>query len=486
MNPVSEITKLRRNILTRVARWALNKPLDEQPTDEVIRNMVMEMIPDGPARYRCCIYKERAVAEAWIRIITGLEASEQVVTVIPEACNGCSLNKYFVTDACQNCVAHSCRNSCPKKAISVLQNRAYIDNNSCVECGICAKNCPYHAIVEISRPCERSCDMGAIKVDECRRAVIDLDKCVSCGMCVAVCPFGAITDTSKILDVVKALRIKEQPMVAIVAPSLPGQFGPKATPGHIKTAILKLGFDGVVEAALGADVVAKQDAEEIRNHPESKLMTNSCCPAYAKAVTIKLPEIAGKISDTPSPMRVTGRLVKERYANKVTTVFIGPCIAKKAEATLGGEIDMALTFEELSALFAASDIDPANHVPADMNDASPYGRLFAKAGGVSAAVTRHLPDVSMEVLQVQGIEHGLAALRSAANALKGTRTADSDKFTFIECMACEGGCVGGPGTLVRSNVAARAVEAFSNLANTGTRNNALGIFEAGLKGNRSA
>lgn len=94
---------------------------------------------------------------------------------------------------------------------------------------------------------------------------IDLDKCVSCGMCVAVCPFGAITDTSKISDVAEALRVKEQPMVAIVAPSLPGQFGPKATPGHIKTAILKLGFDGVVEAALGADVVAKQEAEEIRS-----------------------------------------------------------------------------------------------------------------------------------------------------------------------------------------------------------------------------
>ncbi|MBM7854270.1 [FeFe] hydrogenase (group B1/B3) [Desulfohalotomaculum tongense] len=464
MNPASEITKLRREVLSKVAHWAFEKPLDQKISEKDIKNIVEEIVPDGPPRYRCCIYKERAIAEHRVKIAMGEGPKGQIVTVIPEACNGCSLNKYVVTDACQNCVAHPCRNSCPKKAISVIQNRAFIDNSSCVECGICARSCPYHAIVEITRPCERSCGVGAVTVDENRSVVIDMEKCVSCGMCVSVCPFGAITDTSQMCDVIKNLRKKEQPLVAIIAPAIAGQFGPKVTPGHIKSALLKLGFDDVVEAAYGADIVAEQEAEEIKEHYDHKLMTNSCCPAYASAVKQNLPELADKLSTSLSPMRVAGQVIKDKYQNKVTTVFIGPCIAKKAEAAWGDEIDMVLTFEELVAIFEAAGINPLEHIPAEMEGVSPYGRLFARAGGVTEAVTSHLPeDMALEVIKVQGLKNCLSTLKKAA------MKPSDDKFTFVECMACDSGCVGGPGTLVKAAVATRAVERFAGKAAAGSK-----------------
>jgi [FeFe] hydrogenase (group B1/B3) len=452
MNPASEITILRRNVLTKVARWSLNHG-GSQLTEQAIKGLVMEMIPDGPARYRCCIHKERAIIEDRIRMAMGVASDEKyLVTIIREACNGCSLNKYIVTDACQNCVAHPCRNSCPKKAISVLQNRAYIDNNSCVECGICAKSCPYHAIVEISRPCERSCAMGAITFDEDRRAVIDEEKCVACGLCVTVCPFGAITDTSKMQHVIASLKDKGQPVVAVVAPAIAGQFGPKATLGHIKAALLQLGFEDVIEAAKGADVVALQEAKEIKEHFDQRFMTNSCCPAHAKAIKINVPELADKVSTALSPMRVVGQLIKDSYDNNVITVFIGPCIAKKAEARMGDEIDYAITFEEIAAIFLAAKITPAECEPVEICDASPFGRLFAKTGGVCGAVARHLTDVPMDVIRAQGLRECLTALKS------GIKKANGDQFVFVEGMACEGGCVGGPGSLIRLNVATRAVE----------------------------
>lgn len=460
MNPASEITRLRREVLSKVARWAYSKPLDYQPNNDDAEKLAKEIIPDGPARYRCCIYKERAIAGERVKIAMGKKTGDHIVTVIPDACNGCSLNKYVVTDACQNCVAHPCRNSCPKKAISVIHNRAFIDNSSCVECGICARSCPYHAIVEITRPCERSCPVGAVTVDENRRVVIDMEKCISCGMCVSVCPFGAITDTSQLYDVIRSLRAKEQPMVAVVAPSVAGQFGPKVTPRHIKSALLTLGFDEVVEAAYGADIVAKQEAEEIEEHYDKKLMTSSCCPAYASAVQKELPQMADVLSDSLSPMRVAGQVIKDKYGEKVTTVFIGPCIAKKAEAAWGDEIDMVLTFEELAAVFEAKDINPSDCIPAEMEGVSPYGRLFARAGGVSDAVAYHLPDdLEINIIQVQG-------LKNCLNTLKKYSKNTGGKFTFIECMACDGGCVGGPSALAKAPVAARAVEKFAGKVDT--------------------
>ncbi|ABO50319.1 hydrogenase large subunit domain protein [Desulforamulus reducens MI-1] len=451
MNPVSEVTRLRRDIFTRVAHWALNHPLDV-PMEMDISQVVKEIIPDGPARYRCCIHKERAIVEERIKIAVGLIQPEHRVTVISEACNGCSLNKYVVTDACQNCVAHPCRNSCPKKAISVIQNRAFIDQNSCVECGKCANACPYNAIIEVTRPCERACALKAIKVDDSRKAVIDHELCASCGLCVTVCPFGAITDHSQMIDVICSLRVSEQPHVAVIAPAIAGQFGLKVSPDQIKAALLKLGFDEVIEAALGADMVAQEEAGEIKLHAEDKkIMLNSCCPAVVKAVSLKLPELKDCISTTLSPMRVTGKLIKERYDNRVITVFIGPCIAKKEEATHGDEIDMVLTFEELAAIFSASELEISSLEPVELKDASPNGRLFARAGGVSTAVRKHLGEMELNVLRVQGLGQCLTTLKTSA------KKSDSN-FTFIECMACEGGCVGGPGTMVASTVGTRAVE----------------------------
>lgn len=471
LTQTTEVVRIRSKLLEEIAKLAYAGRLEKEVMG-IMDNIVSEA---GP-RYRCCVHKEKAVLRQRINFTLsqslGISQEEAVaealdgkvvadvplVKVLPEACDQCPIDKYLVTDACRNCLAHNCINSCPKKAIMVVQNRAYIDKSRCVECGLCKKSCQYGAIIEISRPCERVCAVGAIIAGGDRKAIIDKEKCVACGMCRGACPFGAISDSSVIVQVIQQILAGKR-VYAMLAPAFVGHFGPRTKPGQIVNAIKKLGFHAVKEVAYGADIVTLTEAQEFLDTVprERTVMTTSCCPAFVSMIEKHFPDVQPKISTTVSPMVATAQVIK-KYDPEAVTVFIGPCIAKKAEARKYAElVDYTLTFEEVSAMITGKGMD----IDLMLDDgfesaASAGGNGFACAGGVAQAVKVVIastnPEVIVEPLSVQGLEN-------CVEAIKLIRSGKMEA-NLLEGMSCNGGCIAGPGALGNAKVAGKLVDNF--------------------------
>lgn len=404
------------------------------------------IIPGPKATMRCCIYHERAIVEERVKLAMGGDKDNpNIVEVISSACDECPVKRFSVTEACRGCIAHKCKIVCPVGAISTDNNRSVIDHERCIECGRCMKACPYSAIIESQRPCVKGCAAKAITIDKQKKATIDSDKCIRCGSCVYLCPFGVIVDKSYIVDVMRLLREsgggKKYPVFAAVAPSFAGQFS-YAKPGQIISGIKKVGFQGVVEAALGADILSAKEADELI---EKGFLTSSCCPAFVSLVEKHFPDMASKISSHVSPMIETARWIKAKD-KRAKVVFIGPCIAKKKEAQksdLAGEVDGVLTFEELQALFDGMNIHVEALPESVLEDASGFGRKFAKSGGVSGAIREAIAEKAADFAIKPEICSGALACKVALlKASKGKLDAN-----FIEGMACEGGCIGGAACL---------------------------------------
>ena len=261
----TRVQELRYTVLKAIAKHIYKGDLETSFYD-----IPKEVIPGPKPSMRCCIYKERAIVEERVKIATmhKLKDDENVIQVIPIACDECPLGGYTVSDACRGCIAHRCYEACPKKCISFDDNlKAKIDKTKCVNCGMCAKACPYSAIENRIRPCERACKQKAISPDPITNAAsINDEKCIHCGACVYQCPFGAIVDISYIKDVIKFINDSENntkyKVFAIVAPSIGGNFIEYKN-GQIISALKELGFYDVAEAALGADIVALSETEEL-------------------------------------------------------------------------------------------------------------------------------------------------------------------------------------------------------------------------------
>jgi len=473
MLQLTEVVKIRRKVLSEIAKLTFEGELDKHNIVDALDNIVIE---DGP-RYRCCVHKERAIvkdrvkfilaqpleigiAEAAANALDGQIADMPIINIMPEACDQCPIDTFFITNACRNCVAHNCIASCPKKAITVVQNQAYIDKTRCVECGLCKKSCMYGAIVEITRPCERACDIGAIKADKERRAVINYEKCVQCGGCKVACPFGAITEQSFIVQLIQQLKSSKR-VYAILAPAFISQFGIKVKPSQVLNAIRKVGFYDVQEVSFGADIVTLEEAKEFAETvPEKQsFMTTSCCPAFVGMVNKHLPELKEYVSTTVSPMVATGKVIKESDPEAVV-VFIGPCLAKKVEAQqYPGIIDFVISFEEMEALFAGAGISLAEIVETEfVTAASRDGNAFARAGGVVRAVIDAAEKIAPE-LQVK--PHRAEGLQNCKVALQQMVAGKIDA-NFFEGMGCQGGCVGGPGILIDTRISSKMVDKFAD------------------------
>ncbi|MCQ3908350.1 MAG: monomeric [FeFe] hydrogenase [Mycoplasmoidaceae bacterium] len=370
---------------------------------------------------------------------------------------------YTVTESCRGCIGHACKQACPKGAISVDgHHRAHIDKEKCVNCGLCSKACPFGAIYNFRRPCQKACPTGAITMDENLSAKIDYSKCIVCGSCTQKCPFGAIAAKTFITFVIDHIRnnilaTKKRPIYAIVAPAIATQFsGIKLE--QVIEGIMQLGFTNVVEAALGADVVAENEAKEL---VEKKILTTSCCPAFVAYIKKFHPELKNKISHNVSPMAQTGKLIKAKHPDALT-IFIGPCTAKKDERSLPDVrpyVDYVLTFTELRAMFAARDIEVEKLKGIALEDASPFGRIFAKIGGVSEAVVEALKEVNLKDFQLSSL--ACSGMKECIKAIESL-AAGTSKYNFIEGMACEGGCVCGPESLNHNAAVGRSfVQAYA-------------------------
>ena len=408
-----------------------------------------KIIPGPDPTTRCCIYKERAIVGSRVKLALGGDRENpNLVEVLPIACDECPVTEMTVNAACRGCLATRCVHTCPRDAITIVNHKARIDQSKCIMCGKCLSACPYGAIVKNLRPCERGCPVGAISMGEDRKASIDHEKCITCGNCVYQCPFGAIMDKSFIVDVIHMLMGAQRwgyHVWAAVAPAVAGQF-PGTTFGQLASALKQLGFHDVMPVSYGADLVALEESRELA---EKGMLASSCCPAFVNYVEKYHPDLAETmVSKTPSPMVVTGRVIKERDPGS-RVVFIGPCVAKKQEFQLDkakGAVDCVLTFEELNAMFEAKKVVPEEMEEAELTVSSGYGWRFAASGGVSGAVAQAMKEQGVEfplkAVPCNGVDECKVALLKARKGLLDGN--------FIEGMICEGGCIRGPANLVRA------------------------------------
>lgn len=446
----TKVQHLKYKVLREVARHAWNDTLLQAVAD-----IPKEIVPGNKPTMRCCVYKERAILAERVKLAMGGDRKNpNVIEVIDIACDECAASGFEVTNACRGCLAHRCEDVCRKGAISFDEHqKAHIDKDKCIGCGMCARVCPYTAITRNKRPCENACKVKAISMSkntETKEAVIDESKCIACGACVYQCPFGAISDKSYILDVIdmikKSNNNQNYKVYAIVAPSISGQFR-YAKLGQVITGIKALGFFTVVEVALGADMVADKEAAEL---VEKGFLTSSCCPAFVDFIKKQFPAMVEHISHNLSPMGAIAEYIKKNDP-QAKIVFIGPCTAKKMEVQqerVKQYVDSAITFEELQALFDSKDLDITSMEEDVLDNASFFGRIFARSGGLAEAVQQALKEHGEKDFQLKAIScDGIEACRTALlKASKGILPEN-----FIEGMACMGGCIGGAGCLTHGD-----------------------------------
>lgn len=468
----TKVQHLKYKVLREVAREAWKDTLLEN-----ILDIPQRIAPGDEPTMRCCVYKERAIIAERVKIaMGGNEENPNVIEAIEIACDECPMGGYEVTNACRGCLAHRCEDVCRRGAISYDSNHvAHIDKSKCVDCGMCARVCPFTAIVNRKRPCQNACKVKAISVNENQSAHIDNSKCIACGACVYQCPFGAISDKSYILNVIDIIKKSENntkyKVYAVVAPSISSQFT-YAKLGQVIKGLKKLGFYTVIEAALGADIVAYSESEELS---KKGFLTSSCCPAFVDYIGKNFPELVQYVSHNLSPMAAISKYIKEKDSN-VKVVFIGPCTAKKMEVQkkeVKPYVDSCITFEELQALFDSRDMDITEFDEDVLDNASYFGRIFARSGGLSDAVRQGLSERGLDFEFKPVPCDGIEACRTAL--VKKNR--DILDGNFIEGMACVGGCIGGAGCLTHGEKNKAEVDKYGREAFEKTITEAISVLK---------
>ena len=462
---VSSPDRQRRELMIRVAcefrKGTLAETIDKLP---------YYVKPAGSKPLHCCIEHDREVIRRRILALLGQEAQdeqddsrfpheyldaisadserpERPLTVARTACACCPNAKIEVVQTlCRNCFAQTCIHVCPNNAINIMRGKAFINQDTCEQCGKCLIDvCLYNAIKRVPIPCEAACPVGAIRKNDEGYAEIDFRKCTFCGKCFRACPYGAIMQRSELLPVMKTLSEGRQ-AVALVAPSAYVQF-----PGgrdKLLQSLRAVGFADVVEVAQSAETAASLASQEFIRKMKlgGKLVADASCPAFVELVRRHLPAMRQYLSSVPSAMAIAGQQAREKYPDAVN-VFIGPCIAKRYESLSCPGVDRVITFEELGAILIAlggSALEPQDYISQDPDGSDrDFSRTCAATGAMVAAALESEPMLELQEKFIDGIN--AQTLKLLHLFLFGRSRAN-----FIEVLGCSGGCKNGPCTLAIS------------------------------------
>ncbi len=315
--------------------------------------------------------------------------------------------------------------------------------------------------------CVSECLFNALYKDETGNISIKKELCVGCSDCIDNCHAKKLTASKDILPALEAIHNSKVPVYAMIAPAFINQYSGNVTPGKLRSAFKQIGFTGMIEVALFADILTLKEALEfdknIQNEKDFQL-TSCCCPMWIAMIRRVYNELVTHVPASVSPMVACGRAIKTLYPDAIT-VFIGPCIAKKSEARepdVAASTDFVLTFQEIQNVFDFAQINPALLEEDERDHSSRAGRIYAATGGVSEAVQNTVkrlnPDrkITVKAMQADGV--------SACKAMLTDILAGNITVNFLEGMGCVGGCVGGPKILIPKEEGRKKVLEYANEA----------------------
>lgn len=313
--------------------------------------------------------------------------------------------------------------------------------------------------------CQARCIFNAIIKTPDGKLTIDPDLCKGCSVCIDACTSGKLTASRDILPVLDAIRSAGGPVYAMIAPAFTGQFSSDVTPGMLRSAFKAMGFSGMVEVALFADILTLKEAFEFDKNVTSDTdfqLTSCCCPVWISMIRKVYHELMPHVPGAVSPMAACGRTIKYLHPDAVT-VFIGPCLAKKAEAReadIADSVDFVLTFKEVQDIFEAMSIRPETMEESEKDHSSRAGRIYARSGGVSEAVKKTVEQLSpYRAIAVRTKQaDGVPACRQMIEDIRSGKI----EANFFEGMGCVGGCVGGPKSLIPREEARDNVNIYGN------------------------
>jgi len=285
--------------------------------------------------------------------------------------------------------------------------------------------------------CVRECPAKAIKVISGQATVI-AEQCIACGNCVKVCTQKAKRIEDSSMAVARMLEEGERVFVCL-APSFPVAFA-GIDPGSVVSAVRALGVSQIWEVAFGAELISQEYAILARQAIRAgQPVVSTACPAIVSYVEKYLPALHGALAPIVSPMMATARAIKRRFGGGVRVVFVGPCIAKKAEIRdryVQGTVDAVLTYDELATLWQNAGINPKAFAPSGFDGPSSYlGRSIPLPGGLLRAAGLEMDILQNTVLVTEGKDRVVSALKELAEG--------RSKVRMFDVLFCEG-CINGP------------------------------------------
>jgi len=319
----------------------------------------------------------------------------------------------------------------------------YTDKINCQDCYKCIRACPVKAIIAQNNI-----------------ATINPETCVYCGECVRVCPSGAKKTRNDVEKAKLAIRKKKKTIVSL-APSYVAEFS-ETERLNLVSAIKALGFFGVSETAIGAQIVNYNLIEYLRNN-NKKLIISTACPSINELIRIYYPNLISNMAPYLSPALSHAKYLKKIYGDETSVIFIGPCPAKKLEAEDSDLIDAALTFDNFRDWLEQEGINLNERIIGEPEDSfipfeSKEGKLYPYDGGMIKSLGYFFRQNDIETLSFSG----LAVVKKAFDNLNDLRI---NKTVFIEALACEGGCVNGSRMTSNYSTLAKKIDVISNYEN---------------------